>query len=81
MRTTLARCRRLLGEDHPDTLRSAGSFGVDPSNLGEHQGARELDEDPLPAASREADGLTRPFPQCLYLRKRQSSHHPDTYRA
>jgi hypothetical protein len=29
----------VLGEDHPDTLRSASSLADDLSNLGEHQAA------------------------------------------
>ena len=44
---TLARCRRVLGEDHPDTLRSASNLAIDLSYLGEYQAARELDEDTL----------------------------------
>ena len=31
---TLARSRRTLGEDHPDTLRSANSLGYDLEELG-----------------------------------------------
>jgi len=42
---TLARCRRVLGEDHPDTLNSATSLAADLRMLGEVRGARELDED------------------------------------
>ena len=37
----------MLGDDHPHTLNSAGNLAVDLSNLGEHQAARELDEDTL----------------------------------
>ena len=37
----------MLGEDHPDTLRTANNLAVDLRNLGEHQAARELDEDIL----------------------------------
>ena len=44
---TLARCRRVLGEDHPDTLASANNLAVDLRDLGEYQAARELDEDTL----------------------------------
>ena len=44
---TLARCRRVLGEDHPDTLASANNLAIDLRMLGEHQAARELDEDTL----------------------------------
>lgn len=41
---TLAR-RRVLGDDHPNTLTSAANLAADLKNLGEHQAARELDED------------------------------------
>ena len=44
---TLARRRRVLGEDHPDTLASANNLAGDLRDLGEHQAARELDEDTL----------------------------------
>ena len=44
---TLARRRRVLGEDHPDTLASASNLAADLANLGEHQAARDLDEDTL----------------------------------
>ncbi len=44
---TLARRRRLLGEDHPSTLTSASNLAVDLHDLGETQAARELDEDTL----------------------------------
>ena len=44
---TLARRRRVLGEDHPDTLLSARNLAADLRNLGEYQAARELDEDTL----------------------------------
>ena len=37
----------MLGEDHPDTLTSARNLAADLTNLGEHQAARELDEDTL----------------------------------
>jgi hypothetical protein len=42
---TLARRRRVLGQDHPDTLSSAGSLASDLRALGEHRAARELDEE------------------------------------
>ena len=32
---TLARSRRVLGEDHPDTLRSANNLAADLRELGE----------------------------------------------
>jgi tetratricopeptide (TPR) repeat protein len=44
---TLARSRRVLGEDHPATLLSASSLGLDLHLLGEYERARELDEDTL----------------------------------
>jgi hypothetical protein len=48
---TLAR-RRVFGEDHPDTLGSAGNLAVDLVNLGEYRAARELDEDTLARRTR-----------------------------
>ena len=42
---TLARRRRVLGEDHPDTLRSASDLVRDIEALGEHQVARMPDDD------------------------------------
>ena len=44
---TLARYRRVLGDDHPDTLASATALAYDLRNLREYQAARELDEDTL----------------------------------
>ena len=44
---TLARRRRVLGEDHPDTLASANGLAISLRAVGEHQAARELDEDTL----------------------------------
>ena len=44
---TLARYRRVFGEDHPSTLMSANNLAVDLRILGEYQAARELDEDTL----------------------------------
>ena len=44
---TLARRRRVLGEDHPDTLWSAHNLAADLRQLGEVEAARELDEDTL----------------------------------
>ena len=43
----LAGRRRMLGEDHPYTLDTAGNLATDLRRLGEHQAARELDEDIL----------------------------------
>ena len=37
----------MLGEDHPETLRSASNVANDLGNLGEYQAARDLDEDIL----------------------------------
>src|SRR5260370_754331 len=44
---TLARRRRVLGEDHPDTLASASNLVMILGRVGEHQAARELAEDTL----------------------------------
>jgi hypothetical protein len=44
---TLARRRRVLGEDHPDTLASAHGLAISLRAVGERQAARELDEDTL----------------------------------
>jgi len=44
---TLTRRRRVLGQDHPDTLSSASSSAYHLRVLGEYQAARELDEDTL----------------------------------
>jgi hypothetical protein len=38
------RRRRVLGEDHPDTLASAFHLAADLAGLGEYQAAKELDE-------------------------------------
>ena len=43
----LARHRRVLGEDHPDTLRSAFTVAGALTELGEYQAAKELNEDIL----------------------------------
>ena len=37
----------VLGEDHPDTLHSASNLAADLRALGEHERARQLDEDTL----------------------------------
>jgi hypothetical protein len=39
--------RRMLGEDHPNTLLSASHLAADLRTLGEHERARQLDEDAL----------------------------------
>ena len=43
----LARRRRVLGEDHPDTLASADNLAMILGRVGEHRAARELGEDTL----------------------------------
>jgi hypothetical protein len=42
---TLARRRRILGHDHPDTHRSANNLAADLRLLGEHEQADRLQED------------------------------------
>jgi hypothetical protein len=37
--------RRVLGEDHPDTLASAFHLAADLAGLGEYQAAKELNAD------------------------------------
>jgi hypothetical protein len=44
---TLDRYRRVLGDDHPDTLRTASNLANDLADLGEVQAARDLDQDTL----------------------------------
>ena len=44
---TLPRQRRVLGEDHPDTLSIANTLAFVQRALGDYQAARELDEDTL----------------------------------
>jgi Tetratricopeptide repeat len=44
---TLARRRRVLGDDHPDTLTSANNLAAGLRAAGDHEGARRLDEDTL----------------------------------
>ncbi|MCA1675320.1 MAG: tetratricopeptide repeat protein, partial [Actinobacteria bacterium] len=51
--------RRTLGEDHPDTLRSANNLAFDLGALGEYERARQLDEDTL-TRSRHALGEDHP---------------------
>ena len=57
---TWKRSRRVLGEDHPDTLVSASNLALCLRALGEVQAARELDEDTL-ARSRRVLGEDHPF--------------------
>jgi hypothetical protein len=56
---TLARCRRVLGEDHPDTLWYANNLVLDLNGLKEHQAARVLGEGTL-ARCRQALGGDHP---------------------
>jgi hypothetical protein len=44
-RDTLDRRRQLLGEDHPDTLRSASNLARIMAETGQYQTAQELEED------------------------------------
>jgi Tetratricopeptide repeat len=41
---TLTRCRRVLGENHSDTLRSAHNLATVLANLGEHDQAHRCEE-------------------------------------
>ena len=50
------RWRRLLGEDHPDTLHAALGLAADLRILGEHQVAREMNEDTLARRRRVLGG-------------------------
>jgi hypothetical protein len=44
---TLARYRRVLGDDHPSTLRTANNLAVCLHELGDLQAARDLEQDTL----------------------------------
>jgi hypothetical protein len=44
---TLERRRIVLGQDHPETLKSASNLAADLRALGETQAARDLDQDTL----------------------------------
>jgi hypothetical protein len=46
-RDTLVRRRRVLGEDHPDTLNSAHNLAIDLRRLGDVQAAHDLNQDTL----------------------------------
>jgi tetratricopeptide repeat protein len=67
---TLARHRHVLGQDHPDTLRSATILAIDLRELGEVQAARDLNHDTL-ARRRlcREQGRAAPVnvPECIYL--------------
>jgi hypothetical protein len=56
---TLARSRRVFGEDHLDTLHSATGLAIGLRSLGETQAARDLDEDTL-ARYRRVQGEDHP---------------------
>jgi hypothetical protein len=43
----LQRQQRILGADHPDTLRSASNLAIDLRALGEHVAARDLHNETL----------------------------------
>jgi hypothetical protein len=60
---TLARRRRVLGEDHPDTLTSANGLAISLRAVGEYQAARELAEDIL---ARRRRVLGEDHPDTLY---------------
>ncbi|MGH3868867.1 MAG: tetratricopeptide repeat protein, partial [Pseudonocardiaceae bacterium] len=44
--------RRVLGEDHPDTLASASNLACDLRALGHHEQARQLQQDTLTRSRR-----------------------------
>jgi hypothetical protein len=43
----LTRSRRVLGEDHPETLRPASALGLVTGFLGDHERARHIQSDAL----------------------------------
>ncbi|MGH3782644.1 MAG: tetratricopeptide repeat protein [Pseudonocardiaceae bacterium] len=53
---TLARRRGVLGDEHPNTLTSAGNLAADLRALGQHEAARQLDED-TETRRRRASGI------------------------
>ena len=57
---TLERRRRVLGDDHPDTLNSAHNLAVVLRELGDVQAARDLDQDTLARHRRVARRTTTP---------------------
>jgi hypothetical protein len=57
---TLARRRRVLGEDHPHTLLSANNLAIALRELGEVHAARDLDQDTL-ARRRRVLGPDHPY--------------------
>jgi hypothetical protein len=78
---TLARRRRDLGEDHPDTLAAASGLAISLRAAGEYQAARELEEDTL---ARRRRVLGEDHPDTLARRQRPGPHlravggHPGT---
>ena len=60
---TLERRRRVLGQDHPDTLYSAYNLAADLRELGEVHAARDLDQDTL---ERRRRVLGQDHPDTLY---------------
>jgi Tetratricopeptide repeat len=52
---TLARRRRVLGDDHPHTLGSASNLASGLRALGHYEQARQLDEDTLAHRRRMLD--------------------------
>jgi uncharacterized protein HemY len=53
---TLTRRRRVLGDDHPDTLNSANNLAINLRQLGEHEQARRLVQDTLTRQRSGTDG-------------------------
>ena len=84
--------RRVLGEDHPDTLLSATNLAADRGALGEYERARQLDEDTLsryrrvlgedhPATLRSANNLAADLRELgEYERARQLEEHVRSHR-
>ncbi len=64
---TLTRCRRVLGNDHPITLRSATYLAATLRELGQHEAAHQLGEETLTRMRRV---LGDDHPQTLRL-----AHH------
>jgi hypothetical protein len=72
---TLARSRRVLGDDHRDTLNSANNLAYDLRSLGEYQAARELDAgvDPTQVAEwagNSVEVLLRVYAKCIHGREK-----------
>src|SRR5438445_3679611 len=77
---TLARRRRDLGEDHPDTLTAASGLAVSLRAAGEYQAARELGEDTLARRRRlvEDDPHTLTSADGIAATMRAAGGYPDT---